>query len=418
MKEHYIFIEFDAGIRFDFSCIANESQYSLYLIVSRKNYATLSQASIYAFREIIIIDEVDFNFDNLLNLVRGMMEKFNIIADLLGIITHDEYSIGVSAKLRETLGTEGDPYSRVVPFTDKLLMKEAVLALRQPKHLKFDPEKYQLKQVDYVEEIISKLGFPLFIKPLSRASCFETAEIHNEEELLQWLSTNCNKNYFEIDEFVTGTLYHCDSIVQNGDIKHVFISQYNVPCAEFMKGKAMGSFPLKTNHPLFNELAAYNQQVLETINVPDNTVTHFEFFRNNEGEFIFLEIANRAPGGELPFSYRIMSEKNVEEILVRLQMQIPIDLHFDSPKVFAAFMRFPKIKGIVKKLINPKLKSAYSLRHYVNVGNQLVQAENLSDMVASMVIWNCNYEALMEDFKSLSNKRIVETEQEPVGITA
>ncbi len=413
MKNHYIFIEFDATIRFDFSIIANPACYSLYLIVSRKNFATLSQASLYSFREVITIDDAEFTFDNILSIVKNIIGKFQICAEELGIITHDEYSIGVAAKIRETLRVAGDSYQRIAPFTDKVLMKQAIPGLRTPKYLRFLPLQYKEKGPAYIDEIINNLGLPVFIKPLSRASCFETSEIHSREAFFHWLKDHSNRDSFEIDEYVRGKLYHCDSIVENGQIKKIFICEYNNPCADFMKGKPLGSISLMEDHPFFKEFSAYNKKVLQAINIPDNTVTHFEFFRKQDGELIFLEIANRAPGGEIPFVYHIMTGKNLEEILVRLQMQLPVDLNFKQPEVFSAFIRFPKIRGIVASLSNPDItdiKSHYSIRRFVQVGDKIEQAANLSDSAIIMVLWNRDYGELSQDFANLSNRLPYEIE--------
>lgn len=410
MKDHYIFIEFDAAIRFDFSTIANQGRYSLYLIVSRKNFAMLNQASLYSFREIIIIDDVEFSFSCILSIAENIVGKFKIQPESLGIITHDEYSIGVAAKLREALGVNGDSYQRVAPFTDKVLMKQAIPGLRIPKYQRFLPAEYKKNGHQYIDGVINDLGLPMFIKPLSRASCFEAAEINSKVDFLHWLKDNGNRDYFEIDEYIKGNLFHCDSIIQNGEIKKIFICAYNNPCADFMKGKPLGSLSLMENHPFFEEFSAYNEKVLRAINIPDNTVTHFEFFRKENGELIFLEIANRAPGGEIPFVYHIMTGKNVEEILVRLQMQLPVDLNFKQPEVFATFMRFPKIRGVVKSFLTPDIKSYYSVRRFVQVGERIEQAANLSHLAMIMVLWNRDYDILSQDFAYLSKRLPYEIE--------
>jgi len=416
MHNHYVFIEFDAGIRFDFSEISDDKNHSLYLIVSEKNYTTLSQAALYSFREIIVINESQFDCDKLLSMINKIISQFNISKESLKIVTHDEYSIGVCAKLRERLGLDGDRYHEVAKFTNKLLMKEAAAGLRLPKHCPFSPERFNKSCIQYIDSIIDQLGLPVFIKPINRASCFETSIVKSKNELYEWAKSHKNDDYFEIDEYITGDLYHCDSIIQDGEIKKVFVAKYNTPCADFSKGKPMGSIILIESHPLYKKLVDYNSKVLATIGMPNNVVTHMEFFQNKKGEFIFLEIAARAPGAEAPFVYKKMTGKNVEEILVRLQMGLNVDLDFKEPKVYAAFMRFPRKSGKVATVNRPNIKSHYNIRYFIDEGDSLQQAENLSDIAAVVVLWNPSYEQLHKDFCHLANTAPYKLEELSVDI--
>lgn len=399
--KHYIFIESGATIRFDFSKIFDGRNFSLYLIIEKSLYKKLSPSAIFSFRKIIVLDTASFHVDKLETLIRDIMTEYGLSKTDTSINTHDEYSLINCAKLRERFQIAGDRLDVIERFIDKIEMKKKAINLRQPKFLKFDYERYIKSPSVYTSEIIQTLGFPIFAKPTNMASCFKVAEIHSEKQLIDWLASMEREDSFELDEFIEGKMYHCDSVIQNGVIRNAFVYEYSSPNANFLKGQSTGSLILLPTDPLYDDLMAYNQKVIDEMELPLNTVTHFEFFVNKKNEKIFLEIAARAPGYEIPYALEKMTGFNIEEVFVKLQMRLDFEFDFSNKGLFASYMRYPRKKGTVASLNKPNIESQYSIIYNCNIQDTLEPSKNQAELAGIIVFWHEKYDTLKNDFDKL-----------------
>jgi len=341
--------------------------------------------------------------------VNGM--KFNtvkpIVEDLvnlygkesISILIDEELSMLDAARLRESFEIDGPKLRDLEHFRDKILMKKRVSqgGVKIPRYLPFDLEAYNLNPQAYLEDVASYLHFPLFAKPIDNAGCEGTCKILNSVELEKWALVHKESEGFELDEFIEGTLYHYDSLVQDGEIVFSSGGEYIVPGYDFVLGKSSGSIILTPTHPHYEKILQFNKDVFSALK-PPNGGTHLEFFITEVGEIVFVEIAARTPGGLVPNCYLKTHGVHLQEAALKLQMHDDpiISKNIAPPQV--SWITFPIIRGTVQALIEPSLQSSdYEIMWEVKEGDEILDPEHVHHCLANILLWNDDSTGLKED---------------------
>ena len=122
------------------------------------------------------------------------------------IVTHDECSLEIVAEVREKLNINGDRVMAVMPFRNKLILRQKLSEqnLLQPKY-------YLLQQKPLNG---NELSFPFFIKPVGGARCRSIYEIKTKEDLVKFNSKICpnEQQQYIAEEKIEGRLYNCSFI--------------------------------------------------------------------------------------------------------------------------------------------------------------------------------------------------------------
>lgn len=208
---------------------------------------------------------------------------------------------------------------------------------------------------------------------------------------------------FEIDEFIDGVLYHCDSYIKNKKILFTQVCECSRPCYDFLQGKNKGTIVLKNNHSLSLKLKNYTEQILKYIGLPKGGITHSEvFIEKLTGKFYFLEVAHRSPGVLIPEMYK--KYLNVGTIEPHILLQIDED-YLPAIKYgpFSAWMAFPTKQGYVSQFFEPEIKSEYLIYRHVKKDDYLYSPKMGRDYALTILLWNKDYEQLKKDFKYLND---------------
>ena len=224
-----------------------------------------------------------------------------------------------------------------------------------------------------------------------------------------WCEEHSTDYNFELDEFLEGDLFHIDSVIYNGEAVFTGVCKYAAPNADFVNGKALGSYMLNENETDYVMLSSMNKKVLKALS-PTNGITHMEVFKSQKhNAFIFLEIATRPPGASIPKMYEHNYNINLQELFFKFQMGYSAsDLKINQISQNSsqlAWLWIPKTKtGYIEKLIMPKINSKLSIKWHV-VQDELVEKKSVSvrDRVCEVFIENENYEQLKYDFNYLKN---------------
>jgi len=401
----FVILQNVASFRIHWSCLYRPKEYRLVLITSHINYERLIASEQERYFDLVICTD-DFSLANLVMTTQQVLNKFNI-TDLceVRIVTHDEYSLAVAASLREAIGIEGAQPEQLRSFVNKVSMKRALAekGIRFPHHLEWEPQRYRQNPVSYLAHIQQDLSLPLFVKPVDESGSVGTAKLETQEQLVAW----CNEHQFdvgyEMDEWIEGTLYHCDSIIQNGQILYTHVCEYAHPCYDYLSGKICGSITLPKESEAFVRLAHFAEHVLQAIGpMPSDTVTHLEVFRTVNDELVFLEIAARAPAALIPYAYEKHLGLNIEEAHFRLHMGLLNDFTVKYGP-YSAFVYFPHRQGVVTALHQPELRSESIVTWKINVGDYLTNAEDIRDTTCSILFWNMDYDELRRDFEYLDH---------------
>ena len=82
-------------------------------------------------------------------------------------------------------------------------------------------------------------------------------------------------------------------------------------------------------------------------------------------------------------------------------MGLEFRFDFSNKGLFASYMRYPRVQGVIERLVVPDIKSQYSLTHFLRVGDTSSASQNQSELAAVIVFWNRSYAALRDDFCQL-----------------
>ena len=209
------------------------------------------------------------------------------------IVALDEFDLENAAYLREHLRIPGMGLTTIRYFRDKLAMRGKAQGSGVPV-----PEFIHVLNHQALNDFMARVKSPWLLKPRSQASGIGMKKINEPHELWPYLDQlgDAQSNYL-LEQFVTGDVFHIDSIVSERQVV-------------FAEAHAYGTPPLNTSHDggVFTTgtlprdsaeakaLYRLNREVIESLGLVRG-VTHTEFLRAREdGKFYFLEIAARVGG--------------------------------------------------------------------------------------------------------------------------
>ncbi|CAF2859470.1 unnamed protein product [Rotaria sp. Silwood2] len=275
-----------------------------------------------------------------------------------------------------------------------------------PRFKVFDPAEVS---ADYSQNLVNTVGLPIFCKPTDGSGAKNACILSNIEEISSWIQKNMHQSSgaFEFDQFITGEMYHCDSIVKNNKILHVQVFRYLYPCFDFHKGRLCASIVVLPENPMYKKSLSFNEIIFNGLqSIPDG-VTHHEFFKTEDDRFMFVEIAARPPGVLICPAHELNIGLNLKLVHYKLQMGLDFDLLI-QPGFHSAWATFPKKTGKVVRLNYPNhLRSNFHFEH--SKDNATGPRHNLWLPSSNILLWNTNYEILEQDLQSLKNFSPTET---------
>jgi biotin carboxylase len=215
------------------------------------------------------------------------------------VVALEEFDVMTAALIREHFCLPGMGSSIARTFRDKYRMAEAArtagLVL---------PEFVPLISPDEVKGFMERVPSPWIIKPRSDVSAIgirkvnEAAEVWRiVDEMNERENLRERASYYLLAQFVSGEVFHVDSIVNNGRVVFAGANRYGRPPLEVAHGG--GAYVSRTvAHRSENEkkLLAINRTLVKALKL-DQGAAHAEFIKSDaDGRFYFLEIAARVGG--------------------------------------------------------------------------------------------------------------------------
>lgn len=248
--------------------------------------------------------------DEVRNVSRWLVREY--AADR--IVAVHEKVILLAAELREELGLAGLDTRTALLFRDKVRMKQAVVAAgaaRVPSHARLrGPE--DLRSVDWSsgrKVVKSCLG-------AGSQDVYVVDSLRDAEVLVGDLDLAAHP--FEIEEFIEGKMYHCDAVVQDGEVVFAAVSEYLSKPGDYTPGGMGGSVLLHPAEDLAVRTGELNARVLRALGLRDG-VTHLEVFHTPEDDLVFCEVAARPAGGGIDRIIERSYGINILEASLRLQ---------------------------------------------------------------------------------------------------
>ena len=211
------------------------------------------------------------------------------------IVPLDDFDLEKASALREHLRTPGMGETTTRYFRDKLAMRVKAREDGLPV-----PDFVHVLNDDELRAFCGRLPPPWILKPRHMAGAIGVRKIYGEDEM--WAVTEAlgnERSYYLLEQFVSGDVYHVDSIVSEREVVVAIPSRYGTPPFDVSHGGGVFTTRVIDRHSFeARELLTLNASVLASLGLVRG-VSHTEYIRSREGRFVFLETSARVGGANI-----------------------------------------------------------------------------------------------------------------------
>jgi biotin carboxylase len=321
------------------------------------------------------------------------------------LFCNQEANLMLAEEVRVALGLESHLTCDVERFRSKPLMKNLVAnaGLRTPRYLqlsKTHPESF--------ESLCLELGKRLIAKPCASVGSRGVFKLFNANDYSRFLQATADDDcLYEAEEFIEGTLYHCDMIFQGGALKYSVLSRYSCPNADLQEGRTLGSIIERRDSPLYSRAIEFSTRCMRALGSPDGCF-HMELFESPAGEIIFLEVAARSPGLDIVPAYRDWLGVNFydAELLIQAGRDVsravlPHADHVPQPGFYAVF---PRATGLITSLNSPAIAGRYRIDWKVKSGEQVSKTTTNLDFAGMIRVHSTDEESAYREFEYITTR--------------
>lgn len=219
------------------------------------------------------------------------------------VIARSEYDLLTAAKARERFGIPGRGVAETLLVRDKIAMKQAAMAqgIRVPRFMEAAPAAS-----GDIRLLMDWRG-AVVLKPRDGASSVGVEVLSGVDALQARLKamTPAELSGYEIEEFIPGSIYHVDGLMQAGQPLSMMASEYLGTCLEYVAGKPFGSLQLVPDPDLYRWATA----PITAVGIGDGSF-HLELIASADGP-VFLEIGARAGGAEVVRCHELKTGVNL-----------------------------------------------------------------------------------------------------------
>jgi biotin carboxylase len=266
-----------------------------------------------------------YNRINVINAV-GYLARAEHLARIVPL---DEFDVEMAATLREHLRIPGMNETTARFFRDKLAMRMKAHAdgiLVPP----FTP----LWPYDSIREFFTHHSPPWVLKPRMEASAVGIKKLHDEEQVWRALDGLGDlQSHHLLEQFITGDVYHVDSIVVDGELRFAECHRYHKPPFEVYHGGGLfRTSTLPRGTPDERELHQLTQQIATSLGM-DRGILHTEFIRGaDDGRCYFLETAARVGGAYIAEMVECATGLNLWREWARLEVATARNQPYQMPE--------------------------------------------------------------------------------------
>ncbi|MCB1023279.1 MAG: ATP-grasp domain-containing protein [Acidobacteria bacterium] len=247
------------------------------------------------------------SLNELRTVVPGATED-DYLREIINIAVHqridhvvglDEFDVLPAARAREYLQIfKGMSRSHALRFRDKLTMRsiasEAGIAC---------PEFTGIFNSEDVNNYLDSAPAPWIIKPRTEVSAFGIRKCETKERAWEVLNELENRetwrdhpSKFLIERFLEGSVYHVDSVIEDGKIVACGVNEYGTTPFKVAQGGVFTSSTVTYDSEERKELEKINKRLLKAFK-HERGVAHAEFLKCEEdGKFYLVEVAARVGG--------------------------------------------------------------------------------------------------------------------------
>ncbi|MFI0817429.1 acetyl-CoA carboxylase biotin carboxylase subunit family protein [Streptomyces sp. NPDC021098] len=284
---------------------------------------------------LVRVDDVN-DVDALRAAVAGIADKVGPVDQLIAL---SEFTLEVAARVRHDLGIPGPAPDEAAVYRDKVRMKE-VLGERGLRVPRFSG----CHSPDQVLSFARSVGFPVILKPVDGAASIGVHRVEDEHALKELLPT-LDLNRYEVEEFITGTIFHVDGYADDdAEIPFQVVSRYVNDCLAFGSGEPLGSVVLR-HSALRDRIEAFSQEYVKALGMRTMPF-HLELFLTPAGELVFLEVGGRVGGSEVPHLLNKLFGVNLYEVWLRSLSGETVSVPPKSGDPSGGWLVLPKPAGL------------------------------------------------------------------------
>ncbi len=240
------------------------------------------------------------------------------------VVALEEFDVMTAALVREHFCMPGMSSSIAKTFRDKMAMAINARAVGLDV-----PDFVPLINAEDIARFMEKVPPPWIIKPRSDVSAIGISRVETADEVWRVIEERNGReslreraSYYLLARFVSGEVFHVDSIVDHGRVLFVGANRYGRPPLEVAhQGGAYVSRTVAHFSEDEKKLLAINRKLIKALAL-ERGAAHAEFIKSDvDGRFYFLEIAARVGGAYIADVLEAATGVNLWREWARLEVQ-------------------------------------------------------------------------------------------------
>jgi biotin carboxylase len=238
----------------------------------------------------------------------------------------DDFDVELAAMLREHLQLPGMGRTAASYFRDKLAMRTKARSLGIPV-----PEFSPVFNDQALDDWTGRVPAPWVLKPRSSAAAIGIKKVADRDELWRALeAAGDQRSNSVLEQFVSGDVYHVDSIIWDGNVVFAIPFKYGRPPMEIAhQGGLFITRRLADDSPEGAALLALNRRLQEGLGL-QRGVSHTEFIRGSD-TLVFLETSARVGGAFIVDTIEAATGLNLWEEWAKIETVGPSDDYLVPP---------------------------------------------------------------------------------------
>ncbi|WP_418958905.1 ATP-grasp domain-containing protein [Streptomyces tritici] len=291
-----------------------------------------------------LVEVPDVNdFEALSTAVRKLADEVGPVDRLIAV---SEFTLGIAAEVREALGIPGPRPAEVAVYRNKVRMKELIAeaGIRAPRFTSCDSTEAAL-------DFARTTGYPLILKPVAGAASMGVHRVDDEAALTALLE-GADTAGLELEEFVEGPIYHVDGFAdEQGGIPFMAVSRYINDCLSYEAGgQPLGSVVVQAS-PLRARMEEFARRCVAALGMTSMPF-HLELFLTPDDELVFLEIAGRIGGAEVPYLTEKLFGVNLFQPWLEALCEGRATLPAQAGDPSGGWLIIPKPSGLPAKVVS------------------------------------------------------------------
>jgi ATP-grasp N-terminal domain len=222
-----------------------------------------------------------------------------------------------AARVRDALGLSGPSLRQMLPFLDKVAMKEHLRAHKIP-----IPSFMPVRRPADAAPLLRRHGRILF-KPRTAQGAVGVCVVSSRAELDALDAAGfSHPGRYEAEQFIAGEMFHVDTVAERGRPLLALASQYLEPTEAYLDGGPRRSVNLDPG-PLRDALLEFNARLIAAYPWFSGA-THAEMFRDLHGRLVLCEIAGRPGGGGIIPAFKNSHQIDLCAAAILPQLDLPL----------------------------------------------------------------------------------------------